>query len=303
VQLLIDKGDKLGGSLLVAVRQLVEQGRYICGRGLHVGLRSLTQGKINELYPGSDLSGEFLRRNVHFSSETSRKQLKEANMTFKRLTARALAGVIFSVLAFVPNNFVRLIPVAFAEEGTPAAEVVWQHVGRIYLNPNTGHAVYAGYVVHINGITSSLFNGSPSEATAYFTFSTDVLTLTPMPNNGNVALSLVSAGTFSVYYNTSPNGDWNNPATFSSGQLIATFARKQSLFPEIGPIGFHSLSESLLSSQSFTFDGQTFNFNRIAPHGITFAQFFSTTPLTGIPDYPVAFAGAGTTIAVAGSPH
>jgi hypothetical protein len=188
-----------------------------------------------------------------------------------------------------------------AQERTPASQVVWQHVGRVYLNPDTGKAVYAGYVVHINGISTSLFNGAPSEATAFFTFSTDVLQLTPLPNNGDVALSLVSAGTFSVYYNTSPNGDWSNLSTFSSGQLIATFARKESLFPQIGPISFHSLSETLVSSQSFTFAGQTLNFNRIAPHGITFAQFFSTTPLDGIAGYPVAFAAAGTTIAVGGN--
>jgi hypothetical protein len=236
-------------------------------------------------------------------------------MTRKRLAVRAIAGVVFSALAFVPNNLVRLTPVAFAQNqaglstmsrwesqgGIPANQVVWQHVGRIYVNPKTGKAVYVGYLVHINGIDSSLFNGSPSEGTAFFTFSTDVLQLTPMPSNGDVALSLVSAGTFSVYYNTSPNGDWANPATFSSGELIATFARKESLFPQIGPIGFHSLSETLESSQSFTFDGLTYDFNRIAPHGITFAQFLSTTPLTGITDYPVAFAAAGTTTAVGGS--
>jgi len=58
----------------------------------------------------------------------------------------------------------------------------------------------------------------------------------------------VSAGTFNVYFNSNPNGDWSNPASFSSGQLIATFARKESLFPEFGPIAFHSLSESLSSS-------------------------------------------------------
>jgi hypothetical protein len=38
--------------------------------------------------------------------------------------------------------------------------------------------------------------------------------------------------------------------------------------------------------------------DRIAPYGITFAQFFSTTPQTGTTDYPAAFAGAGTVIAV-----
>jgi hypothetical protein len=219
----------------------------------------------------------------------------------KNSTVHAFTGVIFSLLAFVPNNLVPLAPVALAQESIPAAEVVWDHVGRVYLNPNTGKAVYAGYLVHLNGIGSSLFNGSPSEASAYLTFSTDVLQLTPMPKNGDIALSLVSAGTFNVYFNATPNGDWSNPATFSSGQLIATFARKESLFPEIGTMGFHSLSESLLSSRSFKWNGQTFNFNRIAPHGITFAQFFSTTLLPGITDYPVAFAAAGTTMAVGGS--
>ena len=211
---------------------------------------------------------------------------------------QACVSVLAALTILLFGSFAR----SEAQESTPASQVVWQHVGRIYLNPNTGKAVYAGYLVHINGITSSLFNGSPSEATAFFTFSTDVLSLTPLPNNGNVALSLVSAGTFSVYYNMRPDGDWRNPGTFSSGQLIATFTRAESLFPQIGPIGFHSLSESLASSRSFTFDGQTFNFDRIAPHGVTFAQFFSSTPLSGITDYPVAFAAAGSTTAVGGIP-
>ena len=231
-------------------------------------------------------------------------------MTLKRLTVRALAGMIFSVLTFVPNSLVRLSPfafaqpapasqaVTFAQAGLPASEVVWQHVGRLYLNPNTGKAVYVGYLVHIEGIASSLFDGSPSEATAYFTFSTDVLSLTPMPNNGNIGLNLVSPGTFNVYYNTSPNGDWSDPATFSSGRLIATFTRTESLFPAIGPIGIHNLSESLSFSRRFTFDGGTYNFDRIAPHGITFAQFVDMTPLTGVTDYPVAFAAVGSTTAI-----
>jgi len=79
-------------------------------------------------------------------------------MTRKRITVRALAGVVFSLLAFAPNNLVRLTPVAFAQdrnalftqaswgtqEGIPANQVVWRHVGKIYLNPNTGKAVYVG---------------------------------------------------------------------------------------------------------------------------------------------------------------
>ncbi len=190
---------------------------------------------------------------------------------------------------------------AYGENNSiPAAQTVWQHVGRIYLNPHTGAAVYVGYVVHLNGISSSLFSGAPSESTAYFTFSTDVLSLTPLPNNGDMALSLVSAGTFSVYYNASPQGAWGNPASFSQGRLIATFSRKESLFPQIGPIGFHALSETLMSSERFEFGGQTYDLSDMVPHGITFAQFFSTTPITGagVGAYTYVFAGVGTTIAV-----
>lgn len=187
---------------------------------------------------------------------------------------------------------------AWKSQQTPTGRIVWQHVGRVYVNPTNGQFVYAGYLVHIDAIDSSLFNGSPSESSAYFTFSTGIAQLTPIQTNGDVALDLVSAGTFSVYYNEKPSANWDNPASFSSGKLIATFHRKESLFPQIGPVSFHALSETLLSSSGFEFDGQTYNLDRIAPYGITFAQFFSTTPQTGTTDYPAAFAGAGTVIAV-----
>jgi hypothetical protein len=190
-----------------------------------------------------------------------------------------------------------------AQEEIPAAQTVWQHVGRIYVNPSTGQAVYAGYVVHLNGISASLFDGTPSESSAYFTFSTDVISLTPIPSNGDLTLYLVSAGTFNVYYSESPHGDWSDPGTFSSGQLIATFVRDQSLFPEFTTVGVHALSETLQSSKTFTFNGQELNFKNMVPHGITFASFISTTPIeTGLADYPVAYAAAGTVIAVGGKP-
>jgi len=174
---------------------------------------------------------------------------------------------------FTPNNISR-------GQETPAGRMVWQHVGRVYLN-SSGQFVYAGYLVHIDGIDSSLFNGSPSESTAYFTFSTGPLVaqLTPLPDNGDVHLALVSAGTFSVYYNATPGGDWSNPASFSNGKMIATFERKESLFAEIGPVSFHNLSETFVSSHSFNFNGQTYNFDHIAPHGITFSQFCSNATL------------------------
>ena len=120
-----------------------------------------------------------------------------------------------------------------------------------------------------------------------------------MPSDGNVGLNLVSAGTFSVYYNERPNANWNDPSTFSSGRLIATFVRQESLFPLLGSIGTHNLSETLGSSHSISFDGQTIDFKHLTPNGITFAQFVNGSPFSsGITNYPLAFAVAGTTTAV-----
>jgi hypothetical protein len=142
---------------------------------------------------------------------------------------------------------------ASKRQQTPTGRIVWQHVGRVFVNPTTGQFVYVGYLVHIDPIDGSLFNGSPSESTAYFTFSNDVAQLTPLANNNDVALDLVSAGTFSVYYNATPGADWSNPASFSSGKLIATFHRNESLFLQVGPVSFHSLSETLMSTSRFEF--------------------------------------------------
>lgn len=184
---------------------------------------------------------------------------------------------------------------------TATGRTVWHHVGRVFVNPANGQFVYVGYLVQIDPINGTLFNGSPSENTAYFTFSTDLAQpaqLTPLPNNNDVILDLVSAGTFNVYYNASPAADWNDPASFSTGKLIATFHRKESLLALTPNVSFHSLSETLMWSSNFEFGGQTYNFNRIAPNGITFAQFFSTAPQAGVGDFSMTFSGAGSVFAI-----
>jgi hypothetical protein len=224
----------------------------------------------------------------------------KATFQRKHAPAFALLALTFALAAWhSPVRAQDVTPdTAWNSQQTPTGRVVWQHVGRVYVDPSNGKFVYAGYLVHLDPIDVSLFSGSPSESTAYFTFSTGVAQLTPIPSNGDVALDLVSAGTFSVYYNEKPSANWDDPTSFSSGKLIATFQRKESLFAQIGPVSFHALSETLLSSSSFEFDGQNYNFDRIAPHGITFAQFFSTAPGAGTTEYPAAFSGAGTVLAV-----
>ena len=52
-------------------------------------------------------------------------------MTFKKLTVRTMAGVVFSFLAFAPNNLVRLTPVAFAQDQDEHPGCV--HVGGVLM--------------------------------------------------------------------------------------------------------------------------------------------------------------------------
>jgi len=111
---------------------------------------------------------------------------------------------------------------------------------------------------------------------------------------GSIAWATEQAGsTFSVYFNASPHGDWNNPDSFSTGQLIATLRRSQGFFMCNGDLSLLNMcsdfvSTKLASSSDFTFNGETMNFGRLIPFGIN-----NVTPAidTSFPGFAAAFVG------------
>jgi hypothetical protein len=206
----------------------------------------------------------------------------------------------------------------------PAAAVACYFVGRAFVQVDSQGQFVAGQVVgyftDINGIgaSNSLFKPSsrgPSEQTAFFTFRSDVFSLTPL-QNGDIGLDLTSAGTFNIYYNPKPDGDWSSPDTFSAdqpfpGQPIAQFTRPESLHlailqsdganpPPFESISQHTLTETLVSSQSFTFNGHRYDFSTLVPGGVTLNELASNTGVPGVTNFPVGFAYAGDCLAVAG---
>jgi hypothetical protein len=189
---------------------------------------------------------------------------------------------------------------------TPSAAVACNFVGRFYLNPNTFQGQVVGYFTNIHGIfdgmSDPLFNGAPiippSESTAFFTFRSDLFSLKPLPANGDLLLFLVSAGQFNIYFNPNPNRDWNNPDTFSNGQLIAHFMRPEVLDLQFESTSQHIITETLVSSLSFIFKGNTFNFSEIAPGGITLYEAISNTSLPGVATFSIVLPFAGTGVAV-----
>ena len=201
----------------------------------------------------------------------------------------------------------------------PAGAVACYFVGRAFLSADLSQGEVVGYFTDINGIGASetLFNGSPSETTAFFTFRSNVFSQTPLPLNRDIGLDLVSAGTFNIYFNSHPDGDWTKPDTFSGGQPfpgqpIAQFTRPESLLlqilqsdvanpPPYESIARHVLTETLVSSQSFTFNGHRYDFDTLVPGGVTLNELVSNTGVPGVtnPNFPVGFAFAGNCIAVA----
>src|SRR5260370_41996936 len=101
--------------------------------------------------------------------------------------------------------------------GIPAGHIASHGLERDMVNADgTGEG---GYFTFIEGIPDPFFAGSPSEATAFFTFRTAPFT-TQVIQNGVVTALLHAPGRVTVYVNTVPTGNWNTFATFSQGTPI-----------------------------------------------------------------------------------
>jgi len=211
---------------------------------------------------------------------------------------RLFAGLRIVVLA--PALFFGGLVAPPEAEAAGAGGLATNFVGRFYFNPDTLQGFVVGYLPDIVGIAGPLFNGPPSEGTAYFTYRSNVFQFTVLPTNGDLQLFLLSAGTYAIYYNAQPMGDWGHPDTFSSGQPIARFKRPEGLVLEFTDFFNHVIGEDLVSAQPFIFHGHNYDFRSIAPGGLTLFNTVSTMPLpgNGISGFPVTFpyAGSGTAV-------
>jgi hypothetical protein len=206
----------------------------------------------------------------------------------------------FCTLALVALIGGLLIP-AEAQK-TPTSAVACNFVGRFYLNLISFQGEVVGYFTNIhgifNGMSAPLFNGPPRERTAFFTFRSDVFALNALPANGDLALLLVSAGKFNIFFNPAPNCDWSNLDTFSNGQHIANFTRPEVLDLQFESTSQHTITETLISSQTFTFKGYNYNFSELVPGGITLFEAISNTSLPALASYSKVLPFAGSGIAV-----
>jgi hypothetical protein len=189
---------------------------------------------------------------------------------------------------------------ALGQQAAAPGAVEAQVVGRLIVD-SSGSAQLIGYFPYISGLPSNLFLGTASETTAYFTFRSSTFNLAFL-QNGNILhlLSTPSVGTtnlMSVYFNSNPYQTFQTPDTFSNGELIAQYNTVKFMGTATPYSGAEAGTLMLVSSHSFSFQGETYN---VGPLGsamtisLTFGQ-----PISGrFTMAPAAMAFGGYAIGV-----
>jgi hypothetical protein len=214
-----------------------------------------------------------------------------------------------SVLATALLALAISIAPMLAQEGRPpSGRVAYHFVARLLQSPS-GTFFVIGYVNFLDGVSSPLFDGAPGEKTALMTFRSDLFSAAPLFNGNVVVLNWPSAPAPVVkfYLNDSPNQDWNQPDSFSSGQLIGSFSARVgqivitgfSATATGGTTAVVTYSYDWVSTQNFTLGGKMYSLGRLSPGGGTISNYVSAEPVpTTVSGFPTALTSAGTSFVI-----
>ena len=106
-----------------------------------------------------------------------------------------------------------------SKKGLTDGDVAIEVIGQVF-NPTPTSSTQCGFLSYINGIDNVFAAGAQNETTALFTFYNEA-TNTLVVNNGPQR-TINRVGTFTIYLDTAPNGNFSNPDTFRDGMPIIT---------------------------------------------------------------------------------
>ena len=214
-----------------------------------------------------------------------------------------------SVLATALLALAISIAPMLAQEGRPpSGRVAYHFVARLLQSPS-GTFFVIGYVNFLDGVSSPLFDGAPGEKTALMTFRSDLFSAAPLFNGNVVVLNWPStpAPVVKFYLNDSPNQDWNQPDSFSSGQLIGSFSARVgqiaitgfSATAKGGTTAVVTYSYDWVSTRNFSLGGKMYSLGRFSPGGGTISNYVSAEPVpTTVSGFPTALTSAGTSFVI-----
>lgn len=141
-------------------------------------------------------------------------------------------------------------------------DVAMELIGQVIATPTT--ATQVGYLSYINGLDSPIFTGAPqNETTALFTFYSDNVT-TRVINNGPLRIINREEGTFTIYFDGTPNGNFSNPDTFRDGQPVLTASlRHQVIIDTITGAFTATFVLTVTSNDPFVFSGRAIRMGKV----------------------------------------
>lgn len=180
----------------------------------------------------------------------------------------------------------------------PAARVVWQLVGQTLLNPATGAGQVLGYFTFIEGVAGPMFSGAPGEAAAHFTLRSQPFQTQFFPH-GDILIGLLGSETFTLHADATPDQDFDDPASFSDGDELASFNRLPAQINFVGPVFTDTFTVEFLSSQTVSWQDRRINLRQLTPNGVTLTITGSTAfQPTTVPGYPVSVSFGASGVAV-----
>ncbi len=151
-----------------------------------------------------------------------------------------------------------------SETGSVAA----QFIGRFVIGSD-GNGEVIGFMPFLDGIGNDLFTNtsSRSERTAYFSVRSNKIAFSSIAN-GTFNHFLLGPATgpqieFRVYLNETPDRNYGNLASFSSGQLVGVVRLTRGMLT-VTPVSLDYTSHlELIESRDFTFQGKEINFRAL----------------------------------------
>ena len=156
-----------------------------------------------------------------------------------------------------------------------SAELAWYVTGRFYVAETSNAIADYGYFLHLGGIAAPLFAAAPAESSAHFTFAAEPFEAAKL-SNGGLQLGLDPVGSFSVFLQRRPAGDFDDPASFARGECIGRFRRTSlvvgtTLNDAAGQalITSNVFSARLTASTPFEFGGRHYDLGEMLGAGVT----------------------------------
>jgi hypothetical protein len=194
---------------------------------------------------------------------------------------------------------ISIAPMSAQEGRPPSGRVAYHFVARLLEGPSGFFVI--GYVNFLDGVSAPLFDGTAGETTAVLTFRSDLFSVAPLVN-GNVTVlnwPAAPAPVVKFYLNNSPKQDWNQPDSFSSGQLIGSFSGRVGQIAITGTTAVVTYSYDWISTRDFSLGGKMVNLGRLSPDGGTISNYVSAVPVpTTVAGFPAALTSAGTSFVI-----